>query len=121
MDDLCAIMLILKTRGYDSRNMMSELTTATNSASDANKDGVVSLDEYLAKINVSHDELDKTKSKLKDSSQGYASQAAEIRNAIPISEKFNNTINNTILGAGNLTTPLTGAASLFTNLASTIS
>jgi len=122
MDDLSAIMLILKERGYNSRNMMSELTTSIGNQADANMDGKVSFDEMLASMKITNDELSTTKSKISDSSKEYAGLAAGIRNDnIPMQEKYNNTMDNTILGAGNLTTPLTGAASLFTNLASTIS
>ena len=122
MNDLAAIMVILKDRGYEGRNMMSELTTATGMSSDANKDGKVSLDEMLAAMKISNTELVTTKARVEDSSKGYAAQAAQIRESnIPIQTQYNNAIDNTVLGLGGLTSPLTSAASLFGSFASTIS
>ena len=122
MNDLAAIMVILKEKGYVGRNMMSELTTATGAQSDANKDGKVSLDEMLASMGITNDQLETTKVKLEESSEGYAKQAAQINNDnIPVQKQYNNTVDNTILGLGGLTSPLTSAASLFGSFASTIS
>lgn len=122
MDDLSALMIILKDRGYDSKNMMSELTMATGAQADANDDGKVSLDEMLASMRISNDELTATRTRVADASAGYTELAAGIRNQnVPMQEQYNNSIDNTILGLGGLTLPLTSAASLIGNFASTIS
>jgi hypothetical protein len=122
MDDLAALMVILKDRGYEGRNMMAELTAATSSTSDANKDGKVSLDEMLASMKISNEELTTTKKRVEDASVGYAAQAQQINDKNkPIQEQYNTTLDNTVLSLGALTTPLTNAGSLFGSLATTIS
>jgi|GEM_PF-6257190 len=122
LDDVTTLLVLLKDRGYEGRNAMQELTSATGKSADANKDGIVTLDEMLAKMGISREEFDRQNQALTANSKEYAAQAAQIRNEnVPITDQYNTTIKNTMLGLGDLTTPITSASSLFGDLASTIS
>lgn len=122
IDDVSTMLVMLKEKGYDGRNMMQELTAATSANADANKDGKVSLDEMLAAMGMSRAEFDRQSEALRQNSKDYAANAAQIRNEnIPLSKQANTEINNTVLGLGGLSGPLINVAGLFSSFAGSIS
>ncbi len=122
IEEASLLLVMMKEHGYQSRTMMSELSAATSEASDVNKDGVVSFEEMVAALGITSAEQERARAQMSRLTDGYASQAAQIRNDNkPTQDKYNTTIENTIVGLGAITGPLTAASSLFVNFASTIS
>ena len=122
IEEASLLLVMMKEHGYQSRTMMSELSAATSEASDVNKDGVVSFEEMVAALGITSAEQERARAQMSRLTDGYAEQAAKIRNDNkPIQDKYNTTIENTIVGLGAITGPLTAASSLFGNFASTIS
>jgi hypothetical protein len=97
IDDVSTMLVLLKDHGYEGRNAM------------------------LQSMGISRAEFEAQSRALDVNSEGYARQAAQIRNEnIPINDRYNTSLDNTVLGMGALTSPLTSASSLFSTLGSSI-
>lgn len=79
IEDVNALLLVMKDHGIQGRNMLTELNKAMSESSDTNKDGKISLDEIAAALGITTDEIGKQKEKLEGSS-GTAQKWADAAN-----------------------------------------
>ena len=102
IDDVNAVMMILKDRGIQGKDMLQELKKGMDDSADANKDGKISIDEYYKALGITNTELDAHKKELFDAT-GHAEKMADAVNKIYTpTENATQAINELALGLGPL-------------------